>query len=164
MMKKSIKLFMLLVLGLVLASCARIKTNVTIYNPTNVNLQGATYSYMWLDNQADDPNTQLLTQMVDSKLQQAGMTKVSSNPQFNVVIIYQFAATSPAKSDSLEVAILNASKMYDLHSKPVYLVNVMSNGKPKDKSQSDVLTHMVNDAFKNFPAADGKTYSYPENY
>ncbi|MDO8955206.1 MAG: DUF4136 domain-containing protein [Gammaproteobacteria bacterium] len=161
-MKKSIAIVMLLVFTLMLASCARIKTNVTVYNPTAVNLKGATYSYMMLDNQTGDTNYQSISQLVDGQLQGYGMTKVSSNPEFNVVIIYQLAANSASKSDSLEVAIFNASSMYDLHSKPVYLVNVISDGKPKN--QATVLQHLVSDAFKTFPATDGKTFSYPENY
>ncbi|MDF2529944.1 MAG: hypothetical protein K0Q57_824 [Gammaproteobacteria bacterium] len=155
---------MLLVLTLMLASCARIKTNVTVYNPSNVNLKSATYSYMLLDNQTADANYQYLSKLVDSQLQANGMVKVPANPQYNVVIIYQLASNSPSHANSLEVAVFNASSMYDLHSKPVYLVNVMSDGRPKDLNQTDVLSHLVSDAFKNFPATDGKTYSYPENY
>jgi len=149
---------------LMLASCARIKTNVTVYNPSGVSLKGATYSYMMLDNQSSDANYQALSRLVDAKLQSYGMTKVSSNPEFNVVIIYQLAVNTSSKSDSLEVAIFNANSMYDLHSKPVYLVNVISDGKPKNQNQPNVFQHLVTDAFKNFPATDGKTYSYPENY
>ncbi|MDF2530140.1 MAG: hypothetical protein K0Q57_1020 [Gammaproteobacteria bacterium] len=163
-MKKSITAIMLLVLTLMLASCARIKTNVTIYNPSNVKLQGATYSYMLLDNQLGDPNYQYVSGLVDGKLQANGMVKTSSIPQYNVVIIYQLAANSPSRANSLEIAIFNAISMYDLHSKPAYLVNVMSDGLPKDQNPKDVLSHMVNDALKNFPAQDGQIYSYPENY
>jgi hypothetical protein len=163
-MKKPIIAIMLLVLTLMLASCARIKTNVTVYNPTNVKLQGASYTYMMLDNQLGDPHYAYISNLVDGKLQSYGMVKADSVPQYNVVIIYQLAASSPAHADSLEVAIFDAISMYDLHSKPVYLVNVMSDGQPKDQNANDVLAHMVNDALKNFPAQDGQTYSYPENY
>ncbi|MDF2691616.1 MAG: hypothetical protein K0S29_1471 [Gammaproteobacteria bacterium] len=163
-MKKSLAAITLLILTLMLASCARIKTNVTVYNPSNVNLRGATYAYMMLDNQAEDPNYQYLSQLVDRQLQANGMIKSSVNPQFNVVIIYQLASKSPSHVNSLEVAVFTARTMYDLHSKPSYLVNVMSDGQPKDQNQNDILQHLVSDAFQNFPAVDGKTFSYPENY